>query len=163
MFLRLKKFMIKNRILQFHQAEIQKQAARINSLPFKMPHLTEGFDENWRELEHPDIQQSVMWHLSKVIGKQSLMPKNLLKTYLTDPEAAKNLTTYVFDKEALQKLQRDLLQNPEKYEKMLNQDNSVDPWEGGVDYGRFFEKCAAKEDNIEYKYEFNNDGHSRKG
>jgi hypothetical protein len=50
-----------------------------------------------------------MWHLSKVIGKQNLMPLNMMKTYLTDPNEAKNFSTYVFDKKALEKLQTDIL------------------------------------------------------
>jgi hypothetical protein len=45
-----------------------------------------------------------MWHLSKVIGKQSLAPESMMKTYLTDPEAAKELSTYVFDHNQLGKI-----------------------------------------------------------
>jgi hypothetical protein len=44
----------------------------------------------------------------------------------------------------------------------LNQDNSVDPWEAGVDYGRFLEMKLEKQDNVEYIYAFYNDGRSRK-
>ena len=43
------------------------------------------------------IKQSVMWHLSKVVGKQNLLPENLMKTYLTNPQAADTLTAFVFD------------------------------------------------------------------
>jgi hypothetical protein len=32
-----------------------------------------------------------MWHLSKAVGKASLAPPELIKTYQTNPEAAKAL------------------------------------------------------------------------
>jgi hypothetical protein len=32
-----------------------------------------------------------MWHLSKAVGKASLAPLELIKTYQTNPEAAKAL------------------------------------------------------------------------
>ena len=67
-------------------------------MPFKQIHLTEGFQQSFREVEHPEIQQSVMWHLSKVVGKANLAPVEMMKSYLTDPKMAEETTTYVFDK-----------------------------------------------------------------
>lgn len=163
MFLRLKKFLIKSRILQFQQHETEKATERIMNMPYKAMHIQQDFDKGLRDVEHPMIQQSVMWHLSEVVGKANLSPEVMMKTYLTDPESAKEMTSYVFDKEALQKLQRDLLENPEKYEKLLVQDHSTEKWEkGSSDYGRFFELKAAQQANIEYKYGYMNDGRTRK-
>lgn len=81
-----------------------------------------------------------MWHLSKVVGKASLAPPEMVKTYLTNPEAAKSMQVYTFDKKELEKLQLDLMQNPEKYQEMLQQDIEQDQWLSGKDIGRFFEK-----------------------
>jgi len=39
-----------------------------------------------------------MWHLGKTIGKANLAPAEMMKTFLTDPEAAKTLSTFTFDK-----------------------------------------------------------------
>ena len=59
-------------------------------------------------------------------------------------------------------LQRDLLENPNKYTEMLDQDLSIDPWIDGIDPGRFFEMKDAKNANLDYKYSFFNDGRNRK-
>jgi hypothetical protein len=139
MFIRLKKFLITSRLLTFYEEEQNRLTQQILNMPFKMPHLTEGFQENFREQEHPQIQQSVMWHLSKVVGKANLAPIEMIKSYLTDPKRAKEVTTYVFDKDQLKKMQKDLIENPEKYEEMLRQDIAKDPWLKGEDPAMFFE------------------------
>ena len=61
--------------------------------------------------------------MSKAIGRVNLTPPELAKEYLTNPEAAKNLQLYSFDKKELLKLREDLLANPEKYEKALRAEN----------------------------------------
>jgi len=107
---------MKSRILSYIGEETDKMTEQIANMPFKQIHLSEGFAQSHRDVEHPDIQQSVMWHLSKVVEKSSLAPEAMLKTFISDPEAAKSMTAYTFDKEALLKLRQDLIENPQKYE-----------------------------------------------
>ena len=52
-----------------------------------------------------------MYHLSKVIGKATIAPYESIKLFLTDPIAAKSLSTYVFDKQQLENLRKDLIEN----------------------------------------------------
>lgn len=69
MFIRLKKFLFKSRIMVFVNEEAERLATRLDNMPFKQIHMTEKWDTSYRDQEHPDIQQSVMWHLSQVVGK----------------------------------------------------------------------------------------------
>ena len=72
-----------------------------------------------RDMEHPEIKQSFLWHLSSAIGKQTLAPPELAKKFLTDSKTAQSLTTYTFDKKELERIRADVLANPEKYEAAL--------------------------------------------
>jgi hypothetical protein len=54
------------------------------------------------------------------------------------------LTVFTFDELELKKLQVDLFNNPEKYEKMLLQDFEMDPWLDWKDFGEFFTKKEKK-------------------
>lgn len=105
-----------------------------------------------RDVEHPELHKSVMYHLSKVVGKASLAPPEMVKDYLTNPEAAKSMTVYTFSKTELEKLQRDLMKNPEKYEKLLHQDFEEHEFSGGRDFGRFFEQREAR--SLRHQYNF---------
>jgi hypothetical protein len=81
--------------------------------------LTEKWDQSYRDSEHPDIQKSFLWYLSKAIGKVNIAPPELAKQYLTNPNIKKHSTLYTFDKKELIKLRKDILQNPERYEAIL--------------------------------------------
>jgi hypothetical protein len=72
-------------------------------------------------MEHPDIKRSFLWHLSSAIGKESLVPPELAKKFLTDPKIANSLTTFTFDKVELERLRADILNNPAKYEAALRE------------------------------------------
>jgi hypothetical protein len=89
-------------------------------MPYKFVHLTEKWDETYRNQSHPDIQKSVLHHLSSVVGKASIAPRELAKQYLTDGNLKNQLSLFTFNKEELIKLRKDILENPEKYEKMLS-------------------------------------------
>jgi hypothetical protein len=71
-------------------------------------------------MNHPELESSFLWQLSKAIGKVSLTPPEMAKYYLTNPGAPKALSLYTLDKNELIKLRRDILTNPIKYEKILN-------------------------------------------
>lgn len=43
MFLRIKKFLIKNRILEYTNKNMDTLMTRLENMPYKMPHMT----ENW--------------------------------------------------------------------------------------------------------------------
>jgi len=68
------------------------------------------------------------------------------------------MMTYTFDKVELEKLQNDLMKNPEKYQEMLRKDIIQDPWLKGRDFGRFFEMKEKKAEKQEYWYRIMNDG-----
>ena len=91
------------------------------NLPHKEPLMKEQWDGNvtLREMEHPDIKQSFLWHLSSAVGKLTLAQAELAKNFLTDPKTAQALTTYTFDKTELERLRADSLENPAKYEAAL--------------------------------------------
>ncbi len=72
-----------------------------------------------REMEHPEIKNSFLWHLSSAIKKQTLAPPEIAKKFLTDSKTAQGLTTFTFDKAELERLRSDILENPAKYESAL--------------------------------------------
>jgi hypothetical protein len=83
--------------------------------------MKEPWDENvtLREMEHPDIKQSFLWHFSSAVGKQTLAPAELAKKFLTYPKTAQALITFTFDKTELESLRAEILENTAKYEAAL--------------------------------------------
>ena len=99
-----------------------------------------------------------MWHLSKAIGKVSLAPVEMARVYLTDPEAAKSMEVYTFDKNELEKLSKDILANPDKYEQLLQKEAACDPFQARYDPGGWQEKQEAKVWKRLYRQRLVNDG-----
>lgn len=87
-------------------------------------HLTEKWDECWREKTNPEMWKSPLSYLQKAIGKVSLTSPELAKSYLTDPELRDQMTMFTLDKRELEKLNSDILSDPEKYE-MIFQGNTL--------------------------------------
>ena len=102
-----------------------------------------------------------MWHLSKVVGKASLAPPEMIRSYLTNPEAAQSQRAYTFDKKELENLRRDLLENPEKYEELLLKEVEEDPGLPTTDPGRLWESRDARASTREYWHRVVNDGRAK--
>jgi hypothetical protein len=121
MFIKFKKFLFQSRILTTVSQECERLQKILNNMPVREPHLKEQWDgtTTFREMEHPEIQKSFLWHLSSAIGKQTIAPAEIAKKFLTEPKTAEALTTFTFDKAELEKLRSDILANPAKYEAAL--------------------------------------------
>lgn len=124
--LKFKKFLFRSRILTVHNEEYERLNQQINSMPFKEIHLKENWDESYRDMEHPLLKKSVMHHLSSVVKKNNFTPVEMTKAYLTTPNAKKLMESYIFDKEDIEKLRRDIFDNPDKYEEMLRKEEKYE-------------------------------------
>ena len=82
-------------------------------MPYKTPHLTEKWDESFRDMDHPNITRSPLYYISKAVGRVNLAPAELARAYLTGgPEMRRKLQLVTFDESELRKLQVDILANP---------------------------------------------------
>lgn len=85
-------------------------------MPKREPHLTEKWDEAWRDVEHPDIKRSPMYYISKALNRHNLAPKELAAAYLTgDIKTREKLSVVTFDEAELRRLQADVMEDPQKY------------------------------------------------
>lgn len=82
--------------------------------------MEEKWDQSWREMDHPDLNKHVLFHLSKAVGRVSLSPEELVKSYLTDKNHAKQNTAFVLDEKELKNLRKDILENPHKYQSVID-------------------------------------------
>ena len=102
-----------------------------------------------------------MWHLSKAVGKATLAPPEMARTYLSNPEAAKSLQLYLFDKKELEKLREDILTDPGKYEEVLKAEREHDPFYDDPelpDPGLLRARSDARLKKRDYWYNLLNDG-----
>lgn len=72
---------------------------------------------------------------------------------MSNPAVAKSLTFLTFDKEELLRIRRDILSNPEKYEKILTEHDN-----GTFKTGDRFDNKAKKDEEYNYWYRVLNDG-----
>ena len=155
MFIKFKKFLFQSRILTTVSQECDRLQKILANMPLKEPHMKEQWDGNvtLREMEHPDIKQSFLWHLSSAVGKQTLAPAELAKKFLTDPKTAQALTTFTFDKTELERLRADILENPAKYEAALRFKKAEKP-----QYGYKPAQKLKKKDEYDYWFRVLNGG-----
>ena len=119
MLVKLKKFIFRSRFMKSQKEESEIQLKRLKNFAFKNMHLTEDWDKSWRDMEHPKIASSPLYHLSKAVGRVSLTPLELTREYLTNPEARDSMTVLALDKDELLRLQDDVFKDPMKYRQMF--------------------------------------------
>jgi hypothetical protein len=81
--------------------------------------MKEKWDQSWRDGSHPELVKSPLYLLSKAIGRISITTPELTKAYMTDPGNRDAMTLFTFNKSEIEKLNRDVISNPEKYEMIL--------------------------------------------
>lgn len=112
----MKKFLFKQRILAYGTEQCELNQKQYESMHYMVPHLTEKWDQSYRDMEHPELVKSPLYLLSKAIGRISLTTPELTKAYMTDPGNRDAMTMFTFDKSEIEKLNKDVIANPGKYE-----------------------------------------------
>lgn len=105
MFINFKKFLFRSRILTYDNLEHQRMIKQLQSMPFQQIHLTEKWDQTFREQDHPYLSQSPIYHISKAVGRVSLTQPELIKEYLTNPDTRSAQKLLTLDKKELLTLQ----------------------------------------------------------
>ena len=85
MFLRLKRFLFRQRCIEYGTENYEMQLKRLENYSYKLPHCSESWEQSWRDVNHPYIEKSPLFHLSKAIGRATFSPVELTKEYLTNP------------------------------------------------------------------------------
>ena len=119
MYIRLKRFLFRSRCLTQGTETEDKMIERMKNYSYRLPHMSESWEQSWRDTEHPQLQKSPLYHLSKAIGRVSYSPIELTKEYLTNPDMRDQLSMLTVDKKELLKLQEDLYANPQKWTEIL--------------------------------------------
>jgi hypothetical protein len=125
MFIRLKKFLMNSRILTYSGVELERTMNQLATMPFKEIHITENWEETYLDKEHPELHRSVLYHISKAVGKVNIAPLEIAKEYLTNPKIAKEYNLLTFDKDQLKALRREVLENPQKYQMILSNETGM--------------------------------------
>lgn len=162
MLIRLKKYYFKQRILQYNEERFQLSQKQASALPFKQMHLTEKWDQCFRDMKHPDLHKSPLYYIAEALGRVSLTAPEMAKSWLTDPENRELMTTITIDKNELDRINTDLLSNPEKYEMIF----TMQGYEPGTFEDRDFRQMVkrqralnqAKTDEHEYWFRLLNEG-----
>ena len=85
MFYRFKRLLFRQRCIEYGGEDHVNSIKRLENYTYKLPHCSESWEQSWRDVEHPWIEKSPLYHLSKAIGRVSFSPVELTKEYLTNP------------------------------------------------------------------------------
>ena len=72
---------------------------RVENYSSVLPHLTEDWDQNWRDVDHPELHYSPLFYVAKAIGKVSMTPVEMTRQYLTNPALREDMTALTIDEE----------------------------------------------------------------
>jgi hypothetical protein len=158
MFVKLKKFLFKSRILSYANTLGDKLEKQLSNMPKRVPHLTEKWDEPWRTTQHPKLERTPMYYISKAINRHNLAPKELAAAYLTgDIKTREKLSVVTFDEAELRRLQADVTEDPQKYINAFTQKDEFAPDMAHIhELGR--DTRQPRDDEKEYWFRILNDG-----
>lgn len=97
MYVRLKKFMFKNRVLTYAKESFDNELERCKNYPYRLLHGQENNDQSWHDIVNPLIEKSPLYQISKAIGRVSLSPVEITREFLTKPERREQLTMLTLD------------------------------------------------------------------